>query len=299
MSGVPIWLALITASAAGPLTPGDHSRSVESGGKSRPYLLHVPPSYDPEKPFPVVLALHPFATNGPAMAMISGLSGTADREGFLVAYPNGTGRGAMLRWNVGLVGGDDVDDVGYLGKVLDDVAGAANVDPRRVFATGFSNGGMMCYRLASEMSDRIAAIAPVAGTMVGPEIRAKRPVPVLHFHGTKDGFVSFGGTLWRRPGSSRLRGVEETVKLWAKHDGCPDEPARTDVPHDSKDGLTIAKREFGPGREGSEVVLFVIEGGGHTWPGREPIGGALLGKAALDLDANALIWAFFLKHPKP
>src|SRR4051812_43908742 len=165
MSGNLVILAVVASFAADRLTPGDHTRTVEVGGQARPYLLHVPPAHDARRPTPVVLALHPFATNGPMMARISGLSGTADRDGFLVAYPNGTGTGPMLRWNVGRPAGGGPDDVGYLAGVLDDVASITNVDRKRVYATGFSNGAMMCYRLASELSDRIAAVAPVAGVM--------------------------------------------------------------------------------------------------------------------------------------
>ncbi len=290
---------VLMAVAWGPLAPGDHTRSIEVGENSRSYLLHVPVSYNPEKPTPVVLALHPFATNGPMMARISGLSETADRHGFLVAYPNGTGLGPMLRWNVGLGAGGNADDLAYLNKVLDDLASVARVDPKRIFATGFSNGGMMCYRLASEQSDRIAAIAPVAGTMVLPVIEAKRPVSVLHFHGTEDHFVYYDGRLWRQARTIRLPGVEETIRAWVEHDGCPAESVEMLLPREKPDdGLSIRRIAYGPGREGSEVVLYKIKGGGHTWPGGEPIG-EFLGKTAQDLDANELIWEFFSKHPMP
>jgi polyhydroxybutyrate depolymerase len=288
----------LLAFTSDPPGPGDHSRSVRVAETTRPYLLHVPPSYDPQVPTPLVLALHPFATNGPMMARISGLGGKADEAGFLVAYPNGTGKGPVLRWNVGVGPKDEADDVAYIAAVLDDLAAVANVDPKRVYATGFSNGGMMCYRLASALSGRIAAIAPVAGTMTDREIEATRPVPVLHFHGTKDTFVSYDGRLWRDPASPRIKGVEETVRSWAKHDGCPEEPATAEVPRGADDGLIIKRVAYGPGRDGSEVVLYVIEGGGHTWPGREPIG-AFLGKSAEDLKANDLIWEFFRDHPLP
>lgn len=291
-------LALLTFSPE-PLKPGGHARSVQVGEASRSYLLHVPPSYDPEKPTPLVLALHPFATNAAMMAGITGLNETADRHGFLIAYPNGTGWGVMLHWNVGLGVGGEADDVGYLAKVLDDAQEVANVDRKRVYATGFSNGGMMCYRLASEMPDRIAAIAPVAGTMIDPKIQAKRAVSVLHFHGTEDTFVSYNGRLWRHAGEKRLPGVEESVRAWAEHDGCPEKAVTVEVPRkDADDGLSITRTAYGPGRDGSEVVLYQIKGGGHTWPGREPIGG-FLGKAAKDLNADELIWEFFEKHPRP
>src|SRR5436305_669489 len=118
MSGSVVILAAVLGLAADPLAPGDHTRTVAVGGTSRTYLLHVPPAYDARKPTPLVLALHPFATNGPMMARISGLSGTADREGFLVAYPSGTGRGAIPRWTVPAVPGGDPDDGGYIAQVL-------------------------------------------------------------------------------------------------------------------------------------------------------------------------------------
>jgi polyhydroxybutyrate depolymerase len=298
MSGSVVILAVALGLAADPVAPGDHTRSVEVGGTPRTYLLHVPPAYDARRPTPLVLALHPFATNGPMMARISGLSRTADREGFLVAYPSGTGLGPTLRWNVMRATGRGPDDVGYLTKVLDDVSAAANVDAKRVYATGFSNGAMMCYRLAAELSDRIAAIAPVAGVMTTARARPRRPVPVLHFHGTKDTFVAYDGTVWREPGGARFRGVDDTVRIWAEINGCPTAPVTSEVPHEPGDGLVIRRRAYGPGREGSEVVLYVIEGGGHTWPGRTPEG-ALLGRTALDLEANDLIWEFFRKHPMP
>ena len=296
---LPILLSVVVGSMPGDLAPGDHTRSVRVGTQQpRPYLLHVPPSYDARKPTPVVLALHPFAADGPMMARISGLGETADREGFLVAYPDGTGRRPMLRWNFGATAGDGVDDVAYLAGVLDDLAAVANVDPRRVYATGFSNGGMMCYRLAAELSDRIAAIAPVAGTMATGGARPRRPVPVLHFHGTRDTFVTYDGRLWREPQAARLMGVEATVRFWAESNGCPEAPARATVPRGGDDGLIVNRVAYGPGRDGSEVILYVIEGGGHTWPGRESMG-PFFGKTALDLRANDLIWEFFRRHPMP
>src|SRR5262249_16920537 len=116
MSGGLAILAAIVGLSADPLAPGDHTRSVTIGGQPRSHLLHVPPAYDRRRPARLVLALHPFATNGPMMARISGLSETADREGFLVAYPNGTGLGVALRWNVMRASGRGPDDVGYLAK---------------------------------------------------------------------------------------------------------------------------------------------------------------------------------------
>lgn len=288
----------LSALPSEPVRPGDVTRSVEVQGQSRRYLLHVPPSFDPQRPMPVVLALHPFATNGPMMATISGLSATADRHGFVVVYPNGTGRAGVLRWNVGLWDGDSVDDVGYLIRVLDDLETIVRVDRQRVFATGFSNGAMMCYRLASEHADRIAAIAPVGGTMASPRIAATRPVSVLHFHGTKDTFVSYDGRSRGAPGAERLLGAEASVAAWARHNGCPEPATLTPLARTADDGLSIERLAYSPGREGAEVVLYKVVGGGHVWPGQRPIG-LFLGKSPLDLDANERIWSFFSRHPMP
>lgn len=292
-------LALIAlpALAADPPTPGDHIRSLMVGDQDRPYTIHIPPSYDPKMPTPVVLALHSAAMNGATMARFCGLNQKADCSGFVVAYPNGTGSTPLfLYWDAGGVRGRASDDVGYVAKLLDDLATVVNVDPRRVYATGMSNGAMMCYRLAAELSDRIAAIAPVSGTMAIETCRPRRPVPVLHFHGTKDGLVLFGGPDERIPKNLKFSSAEDSVRAWAKADGCPEMPVVAEMPNIADDGTTVQRKTYGPGRGGSEVILYVIEGGGHTWPGREPPI-PFLGKSTRDISANDLIWDFFQKHP--
>ena len=295
--GLAAWVGLwIVAVARGPLVPGDSTRSVEVGGTTRTYRLHVPPGFDPARPTPLVLALHPFATNAATMARISGFDPVADRAGFLVAYPNGTGRGPLLRWNVGIDPADKTDDVAFLTRVIEDVSGATTVDPRRVFAAGFSNGAMMSYRLASERSDRVAAVAAVAGTMTTDPIRATRPVPVLHVHGTDDRMVAYDGRLWRDPGGARLRGVEDTVRAWARFNGCATTPETATLPRAKEDRLEVETVRWGGGRDGSEVILYRVVGGGHTWPGSA--GNAAMPGNAADLDAAALIWDFFAAHPR-
>jgi polyhydroxybutyrate depolymerase len=186
--------------------------------------------------------------------------------------------------------------VGYVSKLLDDLATVVKVDRKRVYATGMSNGAMMCYRLAAELSDKIAAIAAIAGTMAIDDFRPRRPVPVLHFHGTKDGLVLFGGPDERTPKNIRFQSVEATIRAWVKANGCSEIPAATRLPGLTRDGLAIRKQAYGPGKEGSEVILYVIEGGGHTWPGQDPRF-FFLGKSTKDISANDLIWDFFQKHP--
>ena len=165
------------------------------------------------------------------MAKFCGLSEKADQAGFIAVYANGTGSTSLfLYWDAGGVRGRVSDDVGYVARLLDDLATVVNVDPKRVFATGMSNGAMMCYRLAAELSDRIAAIAAVAGTMAIENCQPRRPVPVLHFHGTKDGLVLFDGPDERIPKNLKFLSVEDTIRAWVKVNGCPPTPVITALP---------------------------------------------------------------------
>lgn len=282
-----------------PLGPGDQTRTLLMGEQKRTYLVHVPKGHDPKKPAPVVLALHGAAMNGSMMVWFSGLSKKADEEGFVVVYPSGTGTGPFLTWNAGGFKGKmaegKADDVVFIGKLLDDLGTVVKVDERRVYACGMSNGAMMCYRLAAELSDRIAAIAPVAGTIAIEESKPKRPVPVLHIHGTKDTFVPFGNPAGKAPGFMRLKSVEDSIQTWVKLNGCDEQP-KTETISKEGDEMKVIRKTYGS-KDGAAVVLVVIEEGGHTWPGQPPPVG-FIGKSAMNVSANDLIWEFFQKHPQ-
>lgn len=287
-----------------PLAPGDVTRMLTVDERERTYLVHVPESYDGGKAVPVVLVLHGGATNAQSMARFSGLNAKADKEGFLAVYPNGTGPiPRVLTWNGGNCCGysvrNKVDDVKFIRAVLDDLAQAANVDARRIFATGMSNGAIMAYRLADELSDRIAAIAPVSGAMGSDAPKPKRPVPVLHFHGTEDKFAPFaGGRGERSVTDTNHFSVQQTIDTWVKLNGCPAEPKVEKLPDTHEDGTTVTRAVYGPGKDGSEVILVTIEGGGHTWPGR-PSRLVFLGETTTDISANDMMWEFFERHPLP
>jgi polyhydroxybutyrate depolymerase len=275
-------------------------RTLVGGGLNRIYVVHAPKGYDPKTPLPVVLALHGARMNGPMMAWFSGLNRKADEAGFIAVYPNGTGTHSSFFWNGGNCCGsamqNKVDDVAFIDALLDDLMGAYPVDVQRVYATGMSNGAIMVYRLASELSERIAAIAPVAGS-VGTEIsQPKRPVSVLHFHGTKDEYIPFmGGRGEKSSTGTDFRSVEDSIRAWVKANGC-DESPKTDVLSEGDDGMKVTRSTYGGGWAGAEVALVVIEGGGHTWPGmRSPA--KSLGGATLTVSANDLMWEFFQKHP--
>ncbi len=294
-------LLMLALLAAGPLEPGDHLCKLQVDGRERSYFVHLPPGHDAGKPAPVVLAFHGAGTNAVVMALSTGLSSKADEAGFVVVYPNGTGSGSLvLLWNSGGYAGPGIesrpDDVAFVGAVLDDLAKLIQVDSRRVFATGMSNGGMMCYRLAAELSNRIAAIAPVSGTLAVERCRPSRPVAVIHFHGTADGRVPFAGPDKQATPFLKYKSVDDTIRTWARLDGCAPKPAISELPDTANDGCTVKKEVYGPGKEAVEVILYTIEGGGHTWPGTSwPI--TRLGRATHDISANDLMWEFFEKHP--
>jgi len=295
---IPFAVLALAAAQTEPLGPGDHTRTLSVGNLKRSYLVHVPRSYDGTRPSPIVLAYHGGGANAQQMIRFSGLSETAEKSGFVTVYPSGTGRQEKaLTWNGGNCCGyamqNQVDDVAFTRALLDDLARVVKVDAKRVYATGMSNGAILAYRLASELSDRIAAIAPVAGPMGTEKCSPKRPVPVIHFHGTDDQFAPFkGGKGEKSLTGTDFYSVEHSIRAWVKANGCKDEPAIVELPDKAKDGTRVTRKTYGSGKEGSEVVLIVIEGGGHTWPGMERHA-AFLGATTLNISANDLMWDFF------
>ena len=246
--------------------PGDQSGTLDIGGRTRTYFVHVPSHYDGHKPLPLVFVLHG-ATQSPESAeRMSGMSAKADNDNFLAVYPSGTGRLSRVpTWNSGACCSyameHNVDDVAFLRALIAKLKNEYSVDTKRIYFTGISNGGMMSYRAACDMSDEVAAIAPVEGAQ-DLACHPSNPVSVLVFHGTADHLVPFnGGSTPYQMGSKRSdTSVADTVAFWVKQDGCSPTPKRdeakvvhTDVYSDCKDG--------------SAVSLYAIQGGHHIWPG--------------------------------
>jgi polyhydroxybutyrate depolymerase len=289
---------------------GDFTRKLTVDGRERAYFIHVPTAYNGSKPFPVVLLFHGGGSNAPYWMSLTSFNQTADQHSFIAVYPNGTGETVsgidVLAWNGGPrqpYGLDStlskVDDVGFTRAVLDDLGAIIKINKKRVYATGMSAGAILTYRLASELSDRIAAIAPVAGPMGTETIRPERPVSVIHFHGTADEAVPFTGGKGRLdPTQTDFQSVDYSIQSWVRANGCQRTPTITPLPEIVNDGTRVIRQAYTGGRGGSEVVLYVIEGGGHTWPGR-PYGPGLeiLGKATENISANEVMWTFFEKHP--
>jgi polyhydroxybutyrate depolymerase len=299
---MPVALLAALLAAASP-----HARTVNVGGRDRSYLVHLPAGHDPKREYPVVVAFHGGASNAEAMVRFSGLSDKADQAGFIAVYPSGSGRLARaLTWNAGRCCGyasaKGIDDVAFARALVDDLGRVARVDRRRVYVTGISNGGMMAYRAAAELPDLIAAVASVSGTLEAAVPAGRRPLPVLHFHGTDDKFIPFrGGRGPRSLATGAHASVEHTIRTWTTLDGCGPQPKREELPLVVADGTSVVRESYPGCRDGSEVVLYEIRGGGHTWPGRQPrpAVGTMLGRTTGNVSANDVMWEFFRRHPVP
>lgn len=276
--------AACTGLAAQPL---DTTWTVNWGGVDRTVNVHVPASYDPTMRTPVVLGFHGYTLNAETQANQSHMIAASDQDGFIAIHANGTG--ALLGWNAGdccgTAASSGVDDVGLVGAILDRLETEMCIDTDRVYATGFSNGGFLSHRLGCELSDRIAAIAPVAGVMGIPDCNPARSVPVFEVHGDADPVVAYNGGLG-------FRSVAETIAGWADRDECP--PGAPAVTYQNGDATCETHTGCAGG---AEVTLCTIAGGGHQWPGGEALPGG--GNTSTDLDATAAIWSFFVAHPMP
>lgn len=299
------WLSLLIPFflAADSLVPGDHERQLKIDDLDRRYFVHVPPNLDPHQPVPVVLVFHGAGMNGRMMPGFCGMNDKADAAGFVAVYPNGTGVAELLLvFNAAGTPekpyGSRADDVKFVDALLDDLGTVLKIDSNRVYASGFSNGAMLCYRLAAELPDRIAAIAPVSGTQALKDLRPPRPVPILHLHGTRDLLVPWDGPVAGQSPKMPFLSVPETLKIWIPANHCATEPVMTAVPDQADDGTRVMRRTYTPSADGAEIVVYAIEGGGHTWPGSPHPQLEFLGKTTLDISANDLIWDFFVRHPR-
>lgn len=297
----------------------DVTHQLTVGDLDRSFVVHLPPQYDGEKALPVVLTYHGGGGNAQQFKQWCGLDDKADEAGFIVVYPNGTGRIArLLTFNAGICCGyaqnNNIDDVGFTRALLDDLEQRYKVDKRRIFATGMSNGAMISYRVAIELSDRIAAIAPVGATMGVTEPRPARPVPVVHFHGTNDQHAAYnGGPGEHSVSRTDFMPVKDCITWWVESNYCDKTPVKDTLPDVADDGTRVHREVYAPvdKAKGAEVVLYTIENGGHTWPGRPPASERAaaawrnsrliqsLGPSTKDISANDVMWEFFQKHPMP
>lgn len=261
-----------------------------SSGEKREYRLHVPRGHDRGRPTPLVISLHGAAGWPAQQEELSQWDRLADAEGFLVAYPSGVDAVGPRVWRSG---NGLPRDVRFISDLIDAIGKSYNVDQRRIYVNGFSNGGGMTFVLSCTMSDRIAAVGLVAAARSEPWswCSDRRPVPMIDFHGTADQFVHYeGGTTWMAPGS--FPDVPRWAARWARRNGCAPTPVASSV------AIDVSRREFTGCADHASVVLYTIRGGGHTWPGGTPMPEWFTGPTTRDIDATAVMWAFFKAHPR-
>ena len=260
---------------------------VLSSGKKRSYLLHVPKTYQANRPTALVISLHGLAEWPAHLMRLSHWNRLADEAGFLVVYPRGSS--FPLRWNCGGWFGKQEqaqEDVRFIADLIDRLKKEYNIDEARVYANGLSNGGGMSFLLASELSERVAAIGSVGGAYTLPwtDFNPKRPVPAMIFHGTADGIVPYHG-------KTVLPDLPEWVQTLAARNGC-----QTNAVPLPASG-SVSGVHYPGGTNHADVVFYTVAGGGHTWPGGKKMPAFIVGKTTADVDATRLMWNFFQEHP--
>ncbi len=273
--------------------------TIQVDGRDRTYIVYTPDSYDASTPMPLVLVLHGGGGNAENAQKMSEMNAVADREGFIVVYPNGTGRldYRLLTWNAadnccGFAHDEQVDDVQFFRELIAQLQQDYTIDPNRIYVTGMSNGGMMSYKLACELSDVIAAVAPVAGAFNLADCQPTHPVSVIIFHGTADEHVLYAGgpSLKSVDGERTDQPVSAAVDFWTAHNGCTAEPTPSEVGN-------IITVTYANCSTDADVTLVTIEGGGHAWPGGER-GSRQGDEPTQEIDASEVMWEFFAAHSR-
>ena len=257
---------------------GDFENIVIVNELERSYLLHIPPGLDDEQPIPVVFAFHGYTHSPKDMQTISQFDEIADQEQFLVVYP----MGIELSWNTGWEGSphfgyslaNNVNDIEFVRLILSDLEGNTNINPNRIYAVGFSQGGMLVYRLACEMSDTFAAIASVSGNHLISNCNPTLPVSIIHIHGLKDTSVKYSGG-----GAFDFPHVDEGIETWTELNNC----TGSEKEEDEANGITHITYETC--EAGTSVELYTTDSGTHSY-------------YRIGIPASETIWEFFSEHPK-
>jgi polyhydroxybutyrate depolymerase len=307
------FLLIFLASCALPsaqLSERDLQNQLLHQDKKRDYILHLPKDYDQYQKLPLILVLHGGGGTAEGMFRLTfnGFNTLADQHHFFVAYPQGLEKS----WNddrkdpIAYAHQNKIDDVGFLRKLIHSLIKTYDIDPKRVFVTGISNGGFMSFRLGRELAGEIRAIAPVTATLpkdIQQEADqvAKTPVGLALFNGTEDPLVPYNGgevTVFNQK-RGKILSTEDTLKIWIKRNQCDPTPKKTErEDRDPKDETRVITFEYEGKTPDSKVVLYRIEGGGHTWPsGWQYFKQNLIGRVSKDIQACEEIWKFFSQFP--
>jgi polyhydroxybutyrate depolymerase len=297
--------------------PGARLLDYDETVNGRTYLVHLPQKYNAAAPPPVVIVFHGLGMDGTSVRGLSAMDITAERNNFITVYPDALGR----RWNDGVQPNTGVDDVAFVSDMLNAMAKKFKYDSRRVYACGISNGGYFVQKLACELPSRIAAIGVVASTAsesVCARCNMHRSMPVVLFLGTDDplipregetkelgklgdalglsdlGVKSINSTVAKYTG---VMSAVEVAEFWAKNNGCSAHPRVENLPdRDTRDGCRVSRETFSGG---SEVVVYTIEGGGHSWPGGMGfVAKDIIGRTTDDISASDIMWQFFSRYSR-
>jgi polyhydroxybutyrate depolymerase len=279
-------------------------RSIHSQDLWRTYWLYTPTSYNDEQPRPLVIVFHGGHGRGNRLENRIGMDAVADRENFIVAYPDAAGD---RHWNDGRPTTENgIDDILFVNTMIDDIEKLRKIDPDRIYVTGMSNGGSFVARLACEKPDRFAAFAQVASTMsveLAETCNPVKPLPVMMINGTADNLVRWNGGELRKSGKlgngGKVIGVMEAIDKWAKLDKCSGKPVISMLADRDPDDMTHIKMiRYNDCSAQSEVVLLEVQGGGHAWPGATENARIkrIVGITSKDINASEEIWQFFSGH---
>ena len=281
-----------TAGGCAPARPapsGQRTVSLGFSGVTRNYLVYVPSAYRGDRAVPALFEFHGYGSNAAQQLVYGDFRPLADQNDFIIVAPNG--QGAEPHFNLTAPAGQP-DDVAFTLAVLDRVESDYCVDTRRVFATGMSDGGAMTSVLACRAADRFAAFGPVAVELYVAGCAPDRPIPIAAFHGTSDPVVPFNGGTVSCCGNPQIPSAPVAMAGWAQHNGCS--TAYVDEPLSSE----VVERHWTGCRPNGEVRFYMIQGGGHTWPGSAVTLGSL-GLTTRQISATDTLWAFFQAHPLP
>ena len=268
------------------LPQGTTERTIESGGQQRRYLIHVPPGYDGSTRTPLLLLFHGRGGSPQAVVETTRVDAVADQHDVIVVAP--LGRGRVTGWDFRTPINDPASDLAFVRDLVKELKSDACVDSSRVYAAGFSNGSALALALACDGTTRFAAYGAVSGPYWNDACRKSSPAPIIYFHGLRDKVVPYAGGV---TGIGPLPPVNDAIASWAEHDGCPAASATTQVAQD------VRHFAWNRCKDGSAVSVYVVDNGGHRWPGGEPIpAGHVSGHMTEEIDATTLIWRFFEQH---
>ncbi len=260
--------------------------SITSGGIYRKFRLYVPAIYTGATAVPLILNLHGYTSNAIQQQAYANFMPIADTANFLVVQPDGTNGGGGQSWNAGF--GPGVNDVQFLKDLADSLSFIYTIDQNRIYSCGMSNGGIMSYYLACNLPNRIAAIASVTGSMLNSWFSCApfRAFPIMEIHGTADATVNYLGDGTFAP-------IDSIVKKWRVKNGCNPAPITFSVPDiNMTDNSTAVNYRYTGGNDGTEVELYKVTGGSHSWPGAAPV----IANTNQDFSATKEIWRFFRKY---